>query len=183
MTVHFTSTQPTLLQHLPPSLSLRPPRPLCLRRWPTPALKLRRPLLPPTVRPATSPHSLPDDGWDRVAAGLRMLGVTAEDLDVAAAAHEFAQQEASKSRDTYGVKVAERLALQARLEAAALRGEYATANAAWDRLFDVVTALRGRESMARRRKLPDADVKAELYDDARLDSLKIKQWARGLLAA
>jgi hypothetical protein len=36
--------------------------------------------------------------------------------------------------------------------------------------------------MARRKKLPDADVKAEVYDAARLDSLKIKQWARGLLA-
>ncbi|MFB9992035.1 hypothetical protein ACFFLM_08690 [Deinococcus oregonensis] len=90
-----------------------------------------------------APHALPDDGWDRVAAGLRMLSVSADDLDVAAAAHEFAQEEARKNRDTYGLKVAERLALQARREAAALRGEYGAANAAWDRLFDVVTALCG----------------------------------------
>jgi hypothetical protein len=134
-------------------------------------------------RNVAAPHALPDEAWNRVATGLRRLGVTADDLDVAASAHEFAQGEAAKARDTYALKVAERLALQARLEAAALRGEYAAANAAWDRLFDVVTALRGREGMARRRNLPDADVKAEVYDAARLDSLKIKQWARGMQAA
>jgi len=59
------------------------------------------------------------------------------------------------------------------------------ANAAWDRLFDIVTALRISELNARRKDADEAERDARLanYTAAREDSLRIRQWARSVQAA
>ena len=83
------------------------------------------------------------------------------------------------------MKVAQRLTLMARVEAAALRGEVDVANTVWDRLFDIVTALRISEMNARRKGADEAERAEKLanYTAAREDSLRIRQWACSVRAA
>ena len=59
------------------------------------------------------------------------------------------------------------------------------ANRAWDKLFDIVTALRISELNARRKGADEAErgVKLANYTAAREDSLRIRQWARSVQAA
>lgn len=73
-------------------------------------------------------------------------------------------------------------ALIARIEAAALRGKVDAANTAWDRLFDIVTALWISELNARRKGADEAERATKLanYTVAREDSLRIRQWARNV---
>ena len=135
---------------------------------------------PAKVRGVAAPHALPDEGWDRVAAALRAQGNDAEARAADAARHGRLQGDAEDASDTWRARVEERFALQAQLEVCALRGDYAGANAAWDRLFDVVTAIRSREGAARRRGLPEAAAMRPVYDAANQDSLQVRQWARGV---
>ena len=135
---------------------------------------------PAKVRGVAAPHTLPDEGWDRVAAALRAQGTDAEAREADAARHGRLQGDAEDARDTWRARVEERFALQAQLEVCALRGDYAGANAAWDRLFDVVTAIRSREGAARRRGLPGAAAMRPVYDAANQDSLQVRRWARGV---
>ncbi|GAA5437691.1 hypothetical protein M8445_17285 (plasmid) [Deinococcus aquaticus] len=135
---------------------------------------------PAKVRGVAAPHALPDEGWDRVAAALRAQGTDAEAREADAARHGRLQGDAEDARDTWRARVEERFALQAQLEVCALRGDYAGANAAWDRLFDVVTAIRSREGAARRRGLPGAAAMRPVYDAANQDSLQVRRWARGM---
>ena len=135
---------------------------------------------PAKVRGVAAPHALPDEGWDRVAAALRAQGNDAEARAADAARHGRLQGDAEDASDTWRARVEERFALQAQLEVCALRGDYAGANAAWDRLFDVVTAIRSREGAARRRGLPGAAAMRPVYDAANQDSLQVRQWARGV---
>ena len=90
-------------------------------------------------------------------AALVALGIDAAVRDVVAAEQEQAAQLAADQQDRYAVKVAQRLALIARVKVAALRGEVDAANAAWDRLFDIVTALRISGLNARRKKADEAE--------------------------
>ncbi|OWL94686.1 hypothetical protein CBQ26_14295 [Deinococcus indicus] len=135
---------------------------------------------PAKVRGVAAPHALPDEGWDRVAAALRAQGTDAGAREADAARHGRLQGDAEDARDTWRARVEERFALQARLEVCALRGDYAGANAAWDRLFDVVTAIRSREGAARRRGLPGAAAMRPVYEAANQDSLQVRRWARGV---
>ena len=118
-------------------------------------------------------------------AALVALGIDPVERDAVAAKQEQAAQDAAIGRDTYAVKVAQRLALIARVEAAALRGEVDAANRAWDKLFDIVTALRISELNARRKGANEAERAEKLanYTAAREDSLRIRQWARRVAAA
>ncbi|GHG41218.1 hypothetical protein GCM10017784_40130 [Deinococcus indicus] len=134
---------------------------------------------PAKVRGVAAPHALPDEGWDRVAAALRAQGTDAEAREADAARHGRLQGDAEDARDTWRARVEERFALQAQLEVCALRGDYAGANAAWDRLFDVVTAIRSREGAARRRGLPGAAAMRPVFESANQDSLQVRRWARG----
>ncbi|SMB86367.1 hypothetical protein SAMN00790413_03787 [Deinococcus hopiensis KR-140] len=124
-----------------------------------------------------APQHLPAEAWALVGEALRAEGADVATLDALAARHRY-MVKARTERNTYGMKVAERLALQAEVEAAALRGDVDAANKAWDRLFDVVTAIRGAAQKLRRAGTPDPE-KDRDYDAARVDSLKIKAWARG----
>ena len=135
---------------------------------------------PVKARGVAAPHALPDEGWDRVAAALRAQGTEVEAREADAARHGRLQGDAEDARDTWRARVEERFALQAQLEVCALRGDYAGANAAWDRLFDVVTAIRSREGAARRRGLPEAAAMRPVYDAANQDSLQVRRWARGV---
>lgn len=135
---------------------------------------------PVKARGVAAPHALPDEGWDRVAAALRAQGTDDEARAADAARHGRLQSDAEDARDTWRARVEERFALQAQLEVCALRGDYAGANAAWDRLFDVVTAIRSREGAARRRGLPGAAAMRPVYDAANQDSLQVRRWARGV---
>ncbi|MDR6330567.1 hypothetical protein [Deinococcus soli (ex Cha et al. 2016)] len=134
---------------------------------------------PAKVRGVAAPHALPDEGWDRVAAALRAQGTEVEAREADAARHKRLQGDAEEARDTWRARVEERFALQAQLEVCALRGDYAGANAAWDRLFDVVTAIRSREGAARRRGLPEAAAMRPVFEAANEDSKQVRQWARG----
>lgn len=134
---------------------------------------------PAKVRGVAAPHALPDEGWDRVAAALRAQGIEVEAREADAARHKRLQGDAEDARDTWRARVEERFALQAQLEVCALRGDYAGANAAWDRLFDVVTAIRSREGAARRRGLPEAAAMRPVFEAANEDSKQVRQWARG----
>ena len=136
-------------------------------------------------RKAAAPVYLTPEAWGRVRAALVALGVDPVERDAVAAEQEQAAQGAAIGRDTYAVKVAQRLALLARVEAAALRGEVDAANTAWDKLFDIVTALRISELNARRKNADEAERAAKLanYTAAREDSLRIRQWARSVQAA
>lgn len=136
-----------------------------------------------TVSPVKAPRgvapaqALEADAWARVGEALRAEGANADALDLTAGQHEKVQAEALIARERQRARVAERLALQARVEAAALRGDTDAANRAWDRLFDVVTALRGTEGKARRAGQPDEQA-ARDYQAAREDTLKIRRWGR-----
>lgn len=134
---------------------------------------------PARVRGVAAPHALPDEGWDRVAAALRAQGTEVEAREADAARHKRLQGDAEEARDSWRARVEERFALQAQLEVCALRGDYAGANAAWDRLFDVVTAIRSREGAARRRGLPEAAAMRPVFEAANEDSKQVRQWARG----
>ncbi|GGL16765.1 hypothetical protein [Deinococcus radiotolerans] len=134
---------------------------------------------PAKVRGVAPAHVLPDDGWDRVAAALRAQGTDVEACEADAARHKRLQGEAEEKRDSWRARVEERFALQAQLEVCALRGDYAGANAAWDRLFDVVTAIRSREGAARRRGLPEAADMRPVFEAANEDSKQVRVWARG----
>ncbi|CAM3264841.1 hypothetical protein DESA109040_05745 [Deinococcus saxicola] len=134
------------------------------------------------LRGVAPPQTLEADAWARVGEALRAGGADAEALDLAAGQHEQVQAEALIARERQRARVAERLALQARVEAAALTGDIDAANCAWDRLFDVVTALRGTEGKARRSGQPDEQA-ARDYHAAREDTLKIRRWGRGAQAA
>jgi len=138
-----------------------------------------------TPRKAAAPVYLAPEAWGRVRAALVALGVDPVERDAVAAEQDQAAQDAAIGRDTYAVKVAQCLALIARVEAAALRGEVDAANSAWDRLFDIVTALRISELNARRKGADEAEraVKLANYTAAREDSLRIRQWARSVQAA
>jgi len=116
---------------------------------------------------------------------LVALGIDPVERDAVAAEQEQAAQDAAIGRDTYAVKVAQRQALIARVEAAVLRGEVDAANAAWDRLFDIVTALRISELNVRRKGADEAERATKLanYTAAREDSLRIRQWARSVQPA
>lgn len=128
-------------------------------------------------------HSLSADEWSRVAAALRAQGADIGTLDAETERFTAQMEQARIERNTFRARVMERQALQARLEAAALRGDLDAANAAWDRLFDVVTAIRSMEG-THRRKTGQADPeKAAAYDAAREASLKVRRWARGVDAA
>ncbi|MDK2013500.1 MULTISPECIES: hypothetical protein [unclassified Deinococcus] len=133
---------------------------------------------PARVRGVAAPHALPDEGWDRVAAALRAQGTEVEAREADAARHKRLQGDAEEARDTWRARVEERFALQAQLEVCALRGDYDGANAAWDRLFDVVTAIRSREGAARRRGLPEAAAMRPVFEAANEDSKQVRQWAR-----
>lgn len=133
---------------------------------------------PAKVRGVAAPHALPADGWERVAAALRAQGTDVEAREADAARHGRLQAEAEDARDTWRARVEERFALQARLEVCALRGDHDGANAAWDRLFDVVTAIRSREGAARRRGLPEAAAMRPVFEAANEDSKQVRQWAR-----
>ncbi|MFC3833414.1 hypothetical protein [Deinococcus rufus] len=133
----------------------------------------------PKVRGVAAPHALSDAAWTRVAQQLRAQGVTAEHRDEAEDACAVARSAAQEAGDRHAAKVAQRGQLQARVEACALRGDVAGANSAWDELFDVVTALRSSEGTARRKGLPGQPAKAAAYEAARIDTLRIKSWARG----
>ena len=134
---------------------------------------------PARVGGVAAPHALPDEGWDRVAAALRAPGTEVEAREADAARHGRLQGDAEDARETWRARVEERFALQAQLEVCALRGDYAGANAAWDRLFDVVTAIRSREGAARRRGLPEAAAMRPVFEAANEDSKQVRQWARG----
>ncbi|MFC6663939.1 hypothetical protein ACFP9V_19200 [Deinococcus radiopugnans] len=118
------------------------------------------------------------DAWVRVGEALRAEGADAGALELAAQQQQQVQTQALIARERQRARVAERLALQARVEAAALHGDIDAANQAWDRLFDVVTALRGAEGKARRSGQPDQQAACD-YHAAREDALKIRRWARG----
>ncbi|NTX99260.1 hypothetical protein [Deinococcus sp. JMULE3] len=133
---------------------------------------------PAKVRGVAAPHALPADGWERVAAALRAQGTDVEAREADAARHGHLQAEAEDARDTWRARVEERFALQARLEVCAMRGDHDGANAAWDRLFDVVTAIRSREGAARRRGLPEAAAMRPVFEAANEDSKQVRQWAR-----
>ncbi|RJF74518.1 hypothetical protein D3875_04355 [Deinococcus cavernae] len=131
-------------------------------------------------RQAASPHAYTAEGWALVAAGLRAAGEEADELDRDAAQFDAQRAVARTERDTFRAKVCEGQALQAQVEAAALRGDVEAANAAWDRLFDVVTAIRSMEGTHRRKNGGQADpFKAACYDAAREGRLKISQWSQG----
>ena len=107
-------------------------------------------------------------------------GEDAEQRERDAATFQAEQLAARAVRNTFRAKVLEGQALQARVEVAALRGDYAAANAAWDRLFDVVTAIRSLEGGYRRKHGGVADpAKVAAYDAARAGRLKISQWSQG----
>ena len=135
-------------------------------------------------RKAAAPVYLTAEAWGRVRAALVALGIDPVERDAVAAEQEQAAQAAATLRDTYAVKVAQRLTLIARVEAAALRVEVDAANTAWDKLFDIVTALRISELNARRKGADEAEraVKLANYTAAREDSLRIRQWARTVAA-
>ncbi|AZI44252.1 hypothetical protein EHF33_15280 [Deinococcus psychrotolerans] len=109
------------------------------------------------------------------------LGIDAAERDAVAANQEQVAQDAAVARDRYAIKVAQRLALITRVEAA-LRGEVEAANDAWDKLFDIVTALRISELNARRKGAGETEQAEKLanYTAAREDSLRIRQWARAV---
>lgn len=131
-------------------------------------------------RQAAPAHAYTAEGWALVAAGLRAAGEEADELDKDAAQFEAQRAVARTERDTFRAKVCEGQALQAQVEAAALRGDVNAANAAWDRLFDVVTAIRSMEGAHRRKNGGQADpFKAACYDTAREGRLKISQWSQG----
>lgn len=130
---------------------------------------------PRGVAPA---QALTADAWVRVGEALRAEGADAGALELAAQQQQQVQAQALIARERQRARVAERLALQARVEAAALLGNTDAANQAWDRLFDVVTALRGAEGKARRSGQPDQQAACD-YHAAREDALKIRRWARG----
>ncbi|GAA4015917.1 hypothetical protein GCM10022631_30240 [Deinococcus rubellus] len=136
-------------------------------------------------RKVAAPVYLTPDAWGRVALALRAQGIDPAQQDALADEHDAQAEYASIDRNTYAVKVAQRIALLARVQAAALRGEVDAANAAWDRLFDVVTALRISELNARRKGADEAEraMKLANYSAAREDSLRIRQWARSVQAA
>ncbi|GAA3999914.1 hypothetical protein GCM10022631_08600 [Deinococcus rubellus] len=138
----------------------------------------------PAPRKAAAPVYLTAEAWSRVRAALVALGVDPLKRDAVAAEQEQAAQAAAIGRNSYAVKVAQRLTLVARVEAAALRGEVDAANTAWDRLFDIVTALRISELNARRKNADEAEraLKLANYTAAREDSLRIRQWARSVQA-
>ncbi|MBZ9715371.1 hypothetical protein [Deinococcus multiflagellatus] len=137
----------------------------------------------PKVRGVAAPHSLTAEEWARVADALRAQGVTVEARQGDATRHEAAYKAATEARDTWRAKVEERFFRQAQLDVAALTGDVAAANAAWDRLFDVVTAIRSREGAARRKGRPEAATMKPVYEAARDESLQIRRWARGVQAA
>ncbi|MFC4637898.1 hypothetical protein [Deinococcus hohokamensis] len=128
------------------------------------------------------PHSLSAEGWALVAAGLASLGMVAADREADALRFTKERQQALLERNTYAAKVAERQIPQVQIEATALTGHIEAANAAWDRLFDVVTALRGAVGKARRAGEP-CEEKVANDHAAREDSLRIRHWARGTQAA
>ena len=136
-------------------------------------------------RKVAAPVYLTPEAWGRVGLALRAQGVDAAEQDALADEHDAAAEYASIERNTYAVKVAQRIALLARVQAAALRGEVDAANTAWDKLFDVVTALRISELNARRKNADEAERATKLsnYTAAREDSLRIRQWARSVQAA
>ncbi|AZI44004.1 hypothetical protein EHF33_13840 [Deinococcus psychrotolerans] len=136
-------------------------------------------------RKAAAPIYLTPEAWGRVALALRAQGIDAGEQDAVADEHDAAAEYASIERNTYAAKVAQRVALLDRVQAAALRGEVDVANTAWDRLFDVVTALRISELNARRKGADEVEQAEKLanYTAAREDSLRIRQWARSVQAA
>lgn len=135
---------------------------------------------PAKTRQVAPPLALSAEQWALVAQGLTAAGESAEGRAAEAAQFEAQQQEARIAKETFRAKVFEGQALQARAEAAALAGDVDAANSAWDRLFDVVTAIRSLEGGHRRKNGGVADpVKAAAYDAARAGRLKITQWAQG----
>ena len=128
------------------------------------------------VRGVAPAHALSAEQWARVAEALQAAGTDA------AARAEFAtarrvEREELVQNDRFGAKVAEREALQAEVEAAALAGDVDAANAAWDRLFDVCTAIRSQEGIARRAGKTDP-VKVAAHEAARDDAARIRRFAR-----
>lgn len=122
-------------------------------------------------------HALGADDWARVAAALEADGATAAARAEFAAARRAEREELLIQNDRFGAKVAEREALQAEVEAAALALDVDAANAAWDRLFDVCTAIRSQEGIARRAGKPDP-VKQAAHEAARDDAARLRRLAR-----
>lgn len=148
-----------------------------------PPVEITAPVKAP--RQAAPPQHLGSEAWSRVQAALVALGTDAAERDAVAAEQEQAAQDAAVARDRYAIKVAQRQALIARVEAAALRGEVDAANVVWDKLFDSVTALRISELNTRRKGAGETEQAEKLanYTAAREDSLRIRQWARTVAAA
>ena len=129
------------------------------------------------VRGVAPAHALSADDWTRVAAALQAAGTDAAARAEFATARRVEREERLVQNDRFGAKVAEREALQAEVEAAALAGDVDAANAAWDRLFDVCTAIRSQEGIARRAGKTDP-VKVAAHEAARDDAARIRRFAR-----
>lgn len=147
---------------------------------PTPAEANPAEPAPAKSRAVAAPHAYTAEQWSLVAKGLEAAGETAEGRAAEAVQFEAQQVEARTAKENFRAKVFEGQALQARVEAAALAGDVDAANKAWDRLFDVVTAIRSLEGTHRRKNGGVADpAKAAAYDAARDGRLKISQWSQG----
>lgn len=129
------------------------------------------------VRNAAPAQTLTAEQWGRVGAALAADGVTAEARAEFARTRRAEREALQAQNDRFGAQVAEREALQAEVEAAALTGDVDAANAAWDRLFDVCTAIRTKEGIARRAGKP-CPVKLAAHIAARDAAAWVRRAAR-----
>ena len=149
---------------------------------PAPAQADAAPVGPKAPRNVAPPKHLTAEAWGRVGDALRLQGTDAAERAAALPDLQVALNEAKIARDTHRTKVAEAALLQARVDVAALEGDVDAANAAWDRLFDVTTGLRGAAQKLQREGRPDA-AKDAAYEQARQFNLRVSGWSRGVNAA
>lgn len=149
---------------------------------PAPAQADAAPVAAKAPRNVAPPKHLTAEAWNRVGTALRLQGMDAAERAAALPDLQVALNEAKIARDTHRTKVAEAALLQARVDVAALEGDVDAANAAWDRLFDVTTGLRGAAQKLQRAGTPDA-AKDAAYEQARQFNLRVSGWSRGVNAA
>ncbi|KQR37807.1 hypothetical protein [Deinococcus sp. Leaf326] len=149
---------------------------------PAPVQPDAAPVAAKAPRNVAPPKELTAEAWNRVGTALRLQGMDAAERAAALPDLQVALNEAKIARNTHGTKVAEAALLQARVDVAALEGDVDGANAAWDRLFNVTTGLRGAAQKLQRAGTPDA-AKTAAYEQARQFNLRVSAWGRGVNAA
>ena len=142
-----------------------------------PAEVVAAPVKEKKARNAAPAQALTAEQWGRVGDALRADSVSPEARAEFARARRAQREALQDQNDRFAAQVAEREALQAEVEAAALVGDVAAANAAWDRLFDVATAIRTKEGITRRAGKP-CPVKLAAHVAARDDAAWVRRAAR-----